>query len=293
MNPLDDIIIKGILRTDIDGKVQKEDDKIEYKEVFDSSTKEARGKYAKEMAALYNFQGGYLIFGVNDDLEVIGLQGFQEPDNADIANSVNTYFSPAIKFQTRKVEIDGKVVFVIYVEKRKDIPTVCIKSFPSVVQESTIYWRYSAQAAPISSGDLINLLNQLRGEETKELTDIARREYRAKFKPRLWINGGGGYGGDGSFKIPIDNKGQVGYLDDFEISNCNVEEQDIWFNRFGSSIPMENGRSVQLVGKSHKVHPQQLDFDMLLKYHDEEGFNYETKIEYRRGFARMKETIEL
>jgi len=100
MDPLDDLILESILRTDENGIVlQKEDDKIEYKAIFDNSSKEAKAKYAKELAALHNYDGGYLIFGVDDHTkELIGLNAFQEPDNADLTNDINNYFSPAIRY---------------------------------------------------------------------------------------------------------------------------------------------------------------------------------------------------
>jgi len=75
MGPLDDIILKGILNTDATGNVlQKEDDKIEYKEVFENGSKEAKAKYAKELAALCNYDGGYLFFRVSDDGNIVGLK---------------------------------------------------------------------------------------------------------------------------------------------------------------------------------------------------------------------------
>lgn len=294
MGPLDDLIIQNILRTDSSGKVlQKEDDKIEYKEVFENNSKDAKAKYAKEMAALYNYDGGYLIFGISDSSDLVGLQSFKEPDNADLANDINNYFSPAIRFQSRLVKVNGKDVFVIYVEKRSSIPTVCIKGHQDAVKEATIYWRYSAKSAPINSGDLINLFHSLRGEETKKLTEIAEKDYRAKHKPRIWTNGGGitssGFGGDERLKISVDNSGEVCYLDNFEI----IEGDKVSLTKWHDSIPIQKNAHVQITGILDDKNPRDARFKIKLYYHDQENYKYESVIEWNRMKTKLVETKEL
>jgi len=288
MNPLDDLFIQNILRTDTSGKVlQKEDDKIEYKEIFDTSSKDAKAKYAKEMAALYNYEGGYLIFGIDDASNLVGLQSFKEPDNADLANDINNYFSPAIRFQSRLVKVIGRDVFIIYVEKRNSIPTVCIKGHQDTLKEATIYWRYSAKSAPITSGDLISLLNSLKGEDSKELAEIARKDFRSKFKPRLWLNGGSK--GDGEIKFRIENRGEIAHVESFEILESNSKQifPPTWKNY---PITTENG--AQAIVKSSDIHWQQLQFKLAINYRDAEGHKYQGIINYDKGKSEL-DTKEL
>lgn len=161
MNPLDDFILNSLLRTDTNNQLfQKEDLNVEYKLNFDRGSKEAKAQYCKEIVALYNCEGGYLFFGINDKtFQIEGLTDFSDIDNADLSNDLNTYFSPTINFQSRQVSIDNKIVFAIYVQKRLDIPSVCIKDHQSTLKSGIIYWRYPGKSSPIEAGDLIQLLN--------------------------------------------------------------------------------------------------------------------------------------
>ena len=286
MGPLDDIILKGILNTDATGKVfQKEDDKIEYKEFFENGSKEAKAKYAKEMAALFNYDGGYLIFGVSDAGELVGLKDFKEPDNAELVNDINTYFSPAIRFQSKQFKINGVEVFVIYVERRTTIPAVCIKSHQDTLKEATIYWRYSAQSAPISSGDLINLLNSLKGENSKELVEIAKKDYRSKFKPRLELNGEMKSGNE--VKIRIENRGEIAHVDEFQIieSNCEQIYPPTWKN-----YPITKEHGAQALVKLDRPW-QQAVFKLAINYRDDEGHRYQSTITFKSDRTTI-ETIE-
>lgn len=287
MGPLDDIILRGILSVDSNGKVlQKEDAKIEYKEIFDKGSKEAKAKYAKEMAALYNYEGGYLIFGVSNSGDLLGLQSFTEPDNAELVDDINSFFSPAIKFHSRLVKLNGKDVFVIHVEKRTSIPTVCIKGHQDAVKESTIYWRYSAKSSPIGAGDLINLLGSLKGEDSKELTEIAKKDFRSKFKPRLWLNGG--VRTDGEVHLRIENRGEIAHVDGFNIVESNSKE--IWPPTW-KNHPIIKEHGVEAVVRSN-THWTKLSFKLAMDFHDDEGHRYRSIIDFKdqRG---VLETTEL
>lgn len=290
MDPLDDILITGMLRTDSSGKVlQSEDDKIEYKEIFDNSSKEAKAKYAKELAALYNYQGGYMVFGVNDKtLELVGLSNFSVPDNADLVNDLSTYFSPAIRFRSRLLSVNGTQVFVIYVERRNSIPTVCIKSYPAILGDGTIYWRYSAQSSPIRPGDLIDLLKTLQGEDNRKAGEIAQKQYRSQFRPRLFINGETKSGS--AVIIRIENRGEIAHVDEFEVIEKNVDQ--LYAPRW-RNYPIEKDRGAKIEINGGQTHWQQLQFKLAMNYHDDEGHKYQAIIEFNNGAAKISETIEL
>lgn len=291
MDPLDNFIIEGILQTNANGIVLlKEDDRVEYKLIFDNGSKEAKAKYGKELAALYNYQGGYLIFGVDDTTnELVGLSNFVQPDNADLSNDINSYFSPAINFQSKLLTIQGKEVFVLYAPKRESIPTICIKTHQTEIKESTIYWRYSGQASPIKSGDLINLFNEVKGEENRRQTQILEKEFRAKYKPRLELRGGVTSGSDGSFYMNLHNKGEDGIIE--SVSRISTSHE-FWFGLI-KDRSLKKDQQVKVEGRSHSCHPDQLDFKLLIKYRDEEGHNYESTIHWDKGKRRIIETKEL
>lgn len=208
MEALEDSVLHGLLRTDREGKVvQKEETNIEYKLIFDRNNKEAKAKYVKELAALYNTEGGYLIFGIEDKTNGLeGLKNFVEPDSAMIADDINNYFKPSFQFKSRVFEINNKSLFVIYVSKRIDIPAVCIKNYTDVLRESTIYYRYSTQSAPIHAEDLIYLLVNLKTLKTDKLSELKEREMTIEYRPKIiWTTSG--YTNEAQ-NIVLQNKGR-------------------------------------------------------------------------------------
>eukprot|EP01012_Entosiphon_sulcatum_P056899 TRINITY_DN80613_c0_g1_i1.p2 TRINITY_DN80613_c0_g1~~TRINITY_DN80613_c0_g1_i1.p2 ORF type:complete len:292 (+),score=21.65 TRINITY_DN80613_c0_g1_i1:197-1072(+) len=223
MTALDDLFIRNILRTNDNGILyQKEDSRIEFKINFDRNSKEAKAKYLKELAALHNFEGGYLIFGIDDKTgELKGLGNFENIDNADISNDINNYFSPHFHVISRAVTISDKVIFVIYVSKREGIPTVCIKDHQEILKEATIYWRYSGQSSPIEAGDLISLLHSLRGEEVERLVSVKKTELKAQYKPDLRHNGA--QSGMESVKVKLENHGATATINSLTIIEGEVK----------------------------------------------------------------------
>lgn len=289
MDALDDIILRGLLATDEHGvMLTREDDRMEYKESFDNTSKVAKAKYAKEMAALYNYEGGYIVFGVEDStLRLVGLDNFGTPDNANLVNDINNYFSPSIRFKTKVFSIHGKTTFIIYVDKRKSIPTVCVKGYQEILKESTIYWRYSAKSAPISAGDLIHLLNDLKGENSKELAEVAKRDFRSKFKPRLRTRTSTSRE---EFGIFIDNDGEDAIVDSFSVTESNIEVDKIFLYRWNQPVAIKKGSYIKITGNS-TISANQLTFKMELKYHDTEQHNYRTTISWERGKSRMEDPV--
>lgn len=296
MNLLSDIVLQGLLRTDTNGKVlQKENDEIEYKLLFDRENKEAKAKYAKELAALYNYKGGYLIFGVNDDTsELTGLQNFVDLDNADLSNDINNYFSPSIKFHSRTIEIDGKTVFVINVEKRDSIPTVCIKSYPQIISESVIYWRYSGQASPIKSGDLINLLNELKGQNFERIAVVNEKQlqhdemkFKLEVKPSIqWDHGTSNFSGGTIF---IKNSGK-----NAKITDLNILEGDVTF-RF-ESLPYMFKAGAQLaiqIRGNRDVTFNRTPYVLEIKYEDEIGTKYTITGKFSGTAGKFSEAVEV
>lgn len=188
MKVLDKQTIDDLLSIDSSGcLIRFEDSSIEYKEDFNKSNK---AKYLKVIASFYNTEGGHLIFGINDNREVVGLpDGFIEPDIADISNEFKTYFSPSAKISGSKEEVNGKVVFILQIAKRESIPTVCIKNLGDL-KPATIYHRYSGQSEPIKAYDLINLLHNLTKEGNGKMAEIADKELKAKYRVKLFTSAG-------------------------------------------------------------------------------------------------------
>lgn len=291
MNPLDNIILNSLLRVEVNGSLyQKEDIQVEYKQIFDRHSKDAKAKYAKELAAMFNCEGGYLIFGVEDNTaEVIGLPDFIQPDNADLSNDVNTYFSPSVPFISRIFNTNGKTLFIIYVEKRKSIPTVCIKSHQDVLKDGTIYWRYSGKSSPIESGDLINLLLSLRGEENKRLADISEKELKAKYKP--YIQAHGSMSSGGNITIGIINNGERAKLRDIKVIEGDIippipytKLPVILTKNLAIKIPINSLSGDRAMNLNYKL---EFIFD------DEIGTRYSAIVEYYGAAGKIADPVEI
>lgn len=191
MNPLSDEILQSLLQTDSSGTmVNGESETLEFKQSFNRDSKESRVKYLKELAAFHNTKGGYLVFGIDDEGEMIGLENFTAPDTAIITQDIQTYFEPTFRFSERAITINNRVLYVIHVPMRTSIPTVSTVGFLSILNASTIYWRYPGTASPIRSGDLINLMHELKGEHTERRTNIEEKRLKLDYKPILVARGG-------------------------------------------------------------------------------------------------------
>lgn len=162
-NIISETTIQSLLQIDSKGIVpNKEDGYIEYKRIYDRASKEAIIKYVKTMAAFYNCGGGFLIFGVDDKTrELIGLSDeFVEPENLEINRFIEKYFTNSIRFQSKVYIVSGKIVFVIHVEKRKSVPTLCKRDYTSILNEGIIYYRYSGESKPVRPEELQRILTE-------------------------------------------------------------------------------------------------------------------------------------
>ena len=192
MEHLNDFILKNILRSDYSDYVLSfEDNEVEYKKILDWSNKESRIKYLKELAALSNAGGGYLIFGV-DDISgfILGLKDPKEIDLAQIMDMFQSYFSPSIDIRAQRYKHNEKDLFVIYANKFEHIPTICKKSSHEIV-DGRLYWRYSGKSEEIKGNDLINLLQELNSSNnaTKELVELKERHRKKDLMPEFESRG--------------------------------------------------------------------------------------------------------
>ena len=82
---------------------------IEFKRRF--STPE---KIAREMIAFANTRGGYLLFGVDDDKQVVGVES--EKSEAElIKDAALNYCEPPIEYEIDFLDVFGKEVVIVSV----------------------------------------------------------------------------------------------------------------------------------------------------------------------------------
>ena len=89
---------------------------IEFKRRF--STPE---KIAREMIAFANTRGGYLLFGVDDDKQIVGVES--EKSEAElIKDSAVNYCEPPVEYEIDFLEVYGKEVVIVSIPESENKP---------------------------------------------------------------------------------------------------------------------------------------------------------------------------
>src|ERR1051325_898826 len=93
-----------------------ENSSVEFKRKFSSSE-----KIAKEMIAFANTKGGKILFGLDDNKDVVGVESEKgEIELADIA--ANFYCDPPVKYTTDILHIYKKDVVVVNISESNNKP---------------------------------------------------------------------------------------------------------------------------------------------------------------------------
>lgn len=147
---------------------RRESTTIEFKEVFNWSDKKFKSNIACTASAFSNNEGGAIMFGIADKPHlIVGVEGFDDIDEADISMYFKEHFSPAINFSKHTFDYNGKTIGCLQIYQATKKPIVCIKDSDKT-HNSGIYFRYNAMTSRIKSGDLIYLLNQGREDVSNQ-----------------------------------------------------------------------------------------------------------------------------
>jgi hypothetical protein len=105
--------------------IKSEATEIDFKEIYKISDKKSKVEFIKDIKSFANSKGGYVIFGVNNNSEWIGLDDRSDDDidDASIQNIIDEYVEGEIEIISNIVEIDNKSFFAIYIFPSKDILT--------------------------------------------------------------------------------------------------------------------------------------------------------------------------
>jgi predicted HTH transcriptional regulator len=99
-----------------------ETDTVEFKRKFSGFE-----KIAKEMIALANTRGGFLLVGVDDDGSIVGVDS--EKSEIDLLTSSAEFYSdPPIEYDIEVVEIDGVDVIVVDIPESRTKPHQLVHS---------------------------------------------------------------------------------------------------------------------------------------------------------------------
>lgn len=153
----------------------REGNSIEFKESFNWKSK---GKYMKTIASFANNKGGHIVFGVKDrPRELVGLtdNDFEEIDEQEITEILNSYFSPEISFNKYTKIIKSKNVGFLQIHKAINKPIICLKNFENILKESDIYYRYNARTEKIKYSELVKLLDEIKNNERKRWENLLKK----------------------------------------------------------------------------------------------------------------------
>lgn len=127
--------LKELLST----RVEERED-LEYKQILDVSNPRMIMSFTKLMMSMANTKGGYIVIGVNDQLEPIGLPDTFHIDEKELYNRINKYCSPHIKFDYREVYLDiqgvRKKFAIILVKESKEIIVAAKSDYYSVGEKT-------------------------------------------------------------------------------------------------------------------------------------------------------------
>jgi hypothetical protein len=134
--------------------------------------------------------------------------------------------------------------------------------------------------------ELQNLISTGSGSEA--LAEIENKRFRLSVKPRLFIPNSGYAGYSYEVWLSLANRGELCHYDGYEFLEGDMVE----FVEWKDSVEIKKDERIQLSGKSLNKHPKELSFKMKIFYHDQEGFKYESIIEWNKR-AKIIDTIEL
>jgi predicted HTH transcriptional regulator len=82
---------------------------VEFKRKFST-----HDKIAREMIAFANTKGGYLLFGIDDDKKIVGVESEKETTEL-VKDAALNYCEPPLKYLIDYREIDGKEIVIVNV----------------------------------------------------------------------------------------------------------------------------------------------------------------------------------
>lgn len=128
-----------------------ENDKVEFKRKFSSPQ-----KIAKEMIAFANSKGGTILFGVDDDKTIVGVES-EKGELELISTAAKFYCEPEIEFTTEIMLIRNKDVVVVNIEASKKKPHRLVSDEDEEENNSKVYIRLGEKSI-LASKETVKIL---------------------------------------------------------------------------------------------------------------------------------------
>jgi hypothetical protein len=136
------------------------------------------GAILKAIAGLANNKGGHLLFGVRDETSVV--EGMSDDklhtlDPSILNSQLLSTLDPVPTITKFALDIGGKSIGVVYVEKHPEGPVIALKNIANDVREGAVYFRYVGETRHIKPGELRQIIKM---REQKAVEEFSRRMSR-------------------------------------------------------------------------------------------------------------------
>lgn len=146
-----------------------ENQNVEFKRKFTEPE-----KIAKEMIAFANTHGGKLLFGIDDDKSVVGVESEKgEIEYIDLA--ARFFCEPELKFNVEILHIYRKDVIVVHIPESSVKPHRLIENGKEDSDDSKVYIRVKDKSVQASK-ETIKVLKKLRADSPPQIINLGEKE---------------------------------------------------------------------------------------------------------------------
>jgi len=152
---------------------------------WDESNKRACCELVKDILALSNTNGGWLVIGVNETASGFAYDGVTQDqaatfDTTRLNRFLQNYTDPPINTHVHKPKLDTVTYVVVEVPRFVDTPHICQKDYPSVLHTCAIYIRSDSNESSElkKSVDVRNIVEKA----IRNRTDVLLESFRAILK---------------------------------------------------------------------------------------------------------------
>ncbi len=132
-------------------------------------------KISKEIIAFANTNGGYIIFGIDDNGKTYGVESEKETVEL-VKETINNYCEPKLDFGIYYIELDHKEIVVLEIPESKNKPHR-IQDYKNHLDlnEAQVYIRVNDKSLPASK-EMIKLLQTASNEQKLKKYTIGKNE---------------------------------------------------------------------------------------------------------------------
>lgn len=133
------------------------------------------------------------------------------------------------------------------------------------------------------------ILNGYDNEALSELRNIEEKKLKLSVRPNLWLNGAGYSGYDGELKIDLNNKGEVAF-----ITNFNLTSSDIILHNEYLPYELEGGQRRYIFARSKGIkHIKDSIYSIEILYKDKISTQYSVLITGEGANVTLSEPKEI